>query len=82
LYDIERILGTTYADQAISEQELYVAIVQHRRVLTRINGLDYTKHAPKYLNPIPPDSILKSWEEDYKIMQEQMIYGDSLPFDQ
>jgi len=43
--------------------------------------LDYSKHAPKYLNPIPPDSILKSWEEDYKIMQEQMIYGDSLPFD-
>lgn len=82
LYDIERILETAYADKAILDQNLYVDIVQHRRVLTRINGLDYTKHAPKYLNPIPPDSILKSWEEDYKVMQEQMIYGDSLPFDQ
>ncbi|MEX0882321.1 MAG: nucleotidyl transferase AbiEii/AbiGii toxin family protein, partial [Cyclobacteriaceae bacterium] len=52
----------------------------HRSRLTRINGMDYTRHAPKYINPIPPKNILKSWEADYKTMQEQMIYGESLPF--
>jgi len=44
--------------------------------------LDYKFHQPKTLNPIPPDKILEYLEKDYKLMQEAMIYGDSLPFTQ
>jgi hypothetical protein len=54
--------------------------VQHKRVLTKINGLDYSKYALKYLNPIPPKRMQDSWAIDYQIMQEKLIYGDSLPF--
>lgn len=80
LYDLSQIVDTNYANQAISNQDLYFDIVKHRRVLTRINGLDYSKHAPRFLDPIPPDAVLHKWESDYKIMQEQMIYGKSLSF--
>ncbi len=80
LYDIERIMDSQFAEKALAEPDLYLEIVKHRCQLTRINGMDYTRHAPKYLNPIPPTTILKSWEADYKTMQEQMIYGESLPF--
>jgi len=29
-------------------------------------------------HPLP---VIEKWRDDYKIMQEMMIYGDSLPFD-
>jgi hypothetical protein len=75
-------MDSEFGKKALESPELYQEIVQHRSKLTRINGMDYSKHAPKYINPIPPDTILKSWEADYKTMQSQMIYGDSLPFDE
>jgi predicted nucleotidyltransferase component of viral defense system len=82
LYDLEKIMDSEYGKKALESPALYQEIVKHRSKLTRINGLDYSKHAPKYINPIPPDITLKSWEADYKTMQSQMIYGDSLPFDE
>lgn len=80
LYDLEKIMDSEYGKKALESPALYQEIVKHRSKLTRINGMDYTKHAPQFINPIPPDSILKSWDSDYKTMQEQMIYGESLPF--
>nr|WP_255737312.1 nucleotidyl transferase AbiEii/AbiGii toxin family protein [Cognataquiflexum nitidum] len=80
LYDIERIMASGFAGKALAGPNLYQEIVKHRSSLTRINGMDYTRHSPRYINPIPPDHILKYWEDDYKTMQEQMIYGDSLSF--
>ncbi len=80
LYDIERIMDSHFAQKALATPDLYQEIVRHRSRLTRINGMDYTRHGPKYINPIPPKNILKLWEADYKTMQEQMIYGDSLSF--
>lgn len=80
LYDVERIMNTDFAEVALSSPDLYVEIVKHRSKLTRINGLDYSKHAPRSLHIIPPEAVLKEWEDDYKVMQEQMIYGKSLAF--
>jgi len=80
LYDIEKIMSTGYSEKAFVGPDLYLEIVQHRRTLTRINGMDYSFHAPKFLNPLPPDSLYQDWEKDYKVMQEQMIYGESLSF--
>ncbi|WP_236025541.1 nucleotidyl transferase AbiEii/AbiGii toxin family protein [Algoriphagus oliviformis] len=82
LYDIEKIMGSEYSEKALGSAELYKEIVKHRSKLTRINGLDYSLHAPKHMNIIPPTSILKVWGEDYKIMQEQMIYGKSLSYNE
>jgi len=40
-----------------------------------------TSHFPPGLQPIPPAELMPLWEKDYKTMQKQMIYGESLPFD-
>lgn len=80
LYDIEKIMGSAYSEKALKSPDLYQEIVRHRSKLTRINWLDYSLHAPKHLRILPPSPILKAWGEDYKIMQEQMIYGKSLSF--
>ena len=60
--------------------ELYQSIVAHRERFCKLSGVDYTSHFPPNLNPIPPKQLLPLWEKDYITMQEQMIYGDSLPF--
>jgi Nucleotidyl transferase AbiEii toxin, Type IV TA system len=82
LYDLEKIMDTDYATSALNDKELYSTIVQHRRSLTRIKGIDYANHTPKKVNPVPPDAIINAWAKDYKEMQENMLRQDSLPFDQ
>jgi len=80
LYDIERMIDTPFAEIALSNQELYHNIVEHRRTITPIRGIDYSNHAPEFINPIPPKEIIDEWEKDYQQMQQSMIYGESLSF--
>lgn len=82
LYDIEKLMQTEYANIALANSILYNEIIEHRSIYTKISGVDYSKHQPKYLNPVPPIAVIGNWKKDYVRMQEEMIYGDSLPFEQ
>ncbi|MCK5781576.1 MAG: nucleotidyl transferase AbiEii/AbiGii toxin family protein [Flavobacteriales bacterium] len=82
LYDIYQLSKTEFADKALSNEELYKSIVEHRRVFTKVGGVDYKLHSPKTINPIPNEELLEVWKKDYKTMQEQMIYGDSPDFEE
>ncbi len=80
LYDIEKIMDTEYGNKALSDMGLYQNIVQHRKAITAVRGIDYSKHSPDKLDLMPPENVMELWEKDYKQMQENMIYGESLPF--
>ena len=80
LYDIEKLMLTPYAQAALNDAHLYQTIVAHRSHFTPITGVDYANHNPDKIQFIPPTELLNSWENDYKQMQENMIYGESLPF--
>lgn len=80
LYDIERIMRTEYAEQALTDKELYQGIVTHREKFNALRGLDYKGHQPETIRFLPPEALLKDWEADYRAMRESMFYGDSLPF--
>lgn len=82
LYDIERISRTEFAQKALKDKALYESIVQHRERFNAMRGIDYNLHYPPYLNPIPPKGLLSEWKKDYKRMQKEMIYGESLDFDE
>ena len=81
IYDLEKLMDTEFAKEALSNSELYNVIVEHRRTLTAMKEVDYTTHVPEKINFVPPAFILDSWRKDYEIMQSGMIYGKSLPFD-
>lgn len=81
LYDLEKLIDTPYFHKAISDTVLYQGIVNHRSTITPIRGIDYTNHTPSKISIIPPANILKEWQKDYEIMQENMIYGNSLSFE-
>jgi hypothetical protein len=80
LYDIERIMRSEYAEQALADKELYQGIIAHREKFNALRGLDYSSHQPATIRFLPPEAVLKDWEADYRAMRESMFYGDSLPF--
>jgi len=80
LYDLEKIMDTHVAEKALKEKKLYNSIVEHRRIFIGLKGFDYSTLAPKTINIVPPENIIDLWKADYEIMQNTMIYGESLPF--
>lgn len=81
LYDLEQIMRTSIAEEALSDSRLYQSVIEHRRMFIGLKEFDYDTLAPLFINIIPPTNIIELWRYDYEQMQETMIYGESLPFD-
>lgn len=81
LYDIGQIMDTPIAEEALQDKELYQTVIEHRRIFIGLRGFDYATLHPSSLHILPPKDVYESWKKDYEIMQETMIYGESLPFD-
>ena len=74
LYDLERIMDTPYGKDALSSDELYKEIVKHRSIFNKIEGIDYSSHAPSSLNFIPPTHLIDEWKKDYEAMAVHFLY--------
>jgi len=81
LYDLEKMMNTPIAENALKENELYNSIVEHRRIFIGLKGFDYSTLATKTINIVPPENIIDLWKIDYETMQRTMIYGSSLHFE-
>ena len=82
IYDIERMMHTTVAEEALQDESLYRSVVEHRRKFIGLRGFNYDTLYPATLNLLPPNKeIERQWREDYKHMQDTMIYGESVSFD-
>ena len=82
IYDLEKMMDTDFAIDALNDRELYNTIVAHRSTLTKMKEVDYTTHTPDKINFVPPLNVIDLWKADYESMQKNMIYGKSLPFDE
>ncbi len=82
LYDIEKLSRTAFAGIALKDAGLYQTIVEHRRRFNNIPGINYANHSPDKICFIPPDALLDAWAKDYQQMRENMIYGESLSFEE
>jgi len=79
LYDLERIIDTPIAENAINNKDLYQSIIAHRRTFIALKDFDYDTLCPALINFIPSPNVIMEWEDDYKKMKS-MIFGESLPF--
>lgn len=77
-YDIDKIINTDFGAKAVADEELFNTIVQHRKTVTPLRGIDYSNHQKGRLIILPPKEVIKEWEADYKTMRENMIVGESL----
>lgn len=82
LYDICQIADTPLAEQALTDRNLYLSVIKHRRTFIGLRGFNYDTLLPQTLNIIPPKEVRESWKQDYRAMQEAMIYETSPSFEQ
>lgn len=75
------MLHTPIAEEALSDQNLYDTAIEHRKTFIGLKGFDYSTLSKPTLTFIPPESVRNEWKKDYETMQEEMIYGESLPFE-
>jgi predicted nucleotidyltransferase component of viral defense system len=80
LYDLDKLMDTYHAEDALADTELYQAIIAHRERFTPVKGVVYSTHQPDKIDFVPPQEVIKRWEADYSAMQESMIYGESKNF--
>ena len=80
LFDLYRLDKTGFAEKAMADTALYQSLVEHRRVFNAMRGIDYSRHTPENLSILPPEDVLPLWKEDYEMMQNKFIYGDSPSF--
>ena len=70
------------AAETIADKGLYLSVVEHRRTFIGLRGFNYDTLLPQTLNIIPPVGIREDWKQDYRAMQESMIYESSPSFEQ
>lgn len=82
LYDLVRLMDTEHGIAALQAKELYNNIVIHREKFNTQRGLDYSNHTPEKIKIIPPDTVIKDYENDYVEMTKFMIYGEVFTFNE
>ena len=75
LYDLERMMDTPFASQALADTVLYRTIVEHRRRFYCIKGIDYDTDLPDRITFCPTGQLLDRMAEDYRNMTSSFIYG-------
>lgn len=81
LYDLEKLMDTNYAKEAMTDDALWESIRHHRELFTPIFGVDYKDDIRKHLCLVPSEKYIDEWMRDYQFMCESMIYGEKLSFD-
>jgi len=81
LYDLEKLMDTVHGMNAIRNMDLYNSIVSHREKFNALRGLDYSNHTPGNIKILPPETVIKEYQKDYKAMTNFMIYGEYLSFE-
>ena len=74
-------MDTEHATRALKNKELFYHIAEHRSTFSPLKGIDYANHKPKLIQIVPPDAVIKDYENDYNVMQENMFVGESLSWD-
>lgn len=82
LYDLEKMMDSSFAQSALQDTDLYKAVIEHRQKFNNIKEVDYKTHEPNQIRICPPDHLIGSWRKDYENMQESFIYDrDKKSFD-
>lgn len=76
-YDLHYLAKAGFAEKAMQDKDLYNAIRNHRKVFTKVPGVDYDTLSPKAFDLFPPKEREAEWNNDYKKMVESYIYRDA-----
>lgn len=81
LYDLERLMDTPFAAEALADSGLYKDIIAHRQRFYHVGGVNYELDNPSTISFCPTGDINDKMRLDYEATKTSMIYGDKLSFD-
>jgi predicted nucleotidyltransferase component of viral defense system len=83
LYDLHKLMDTDFAKDALFDIALYKTVVEHRSIMTREKGVDYSTLRPSLINFVPVNKeVIEIWQDDYKNMCEAFFYELPINFDE
>jgi len=82
LYDLHKLMDTKFAEEALADLDLYKTIVEHRSIMTRERGVDYSTHRPSQINFTPENEVIEIWRDDYKNLKEDFIYEQPISYEE
>lgn len=74
LYDLEKLMHTPYAQDALHDKSLYEQIVMHRKRFYHVGGVDYSKDMPDQIDFVPQGELATLYRADYDNMLATYIY--------
>ncbi len=74
LYDLEKLMDTSYGRSAIEDDELYDSIIKHRSIFNHIPYVDYSTHSRETIDFLPPASVIEEWKDDYNSLNDHLLY--------
>jgi Nucleotidyl transferase AbiEii toxin, Type IV TA system len=81
IYDIASMIKKGIDNNALQNHSLYAAIIKHRKYYSMLSWVDYSTHDRKSISFLLPADLKEVYQSDYKVMQEQMIYGEQISFE-
>lgn len=82
LYDLKCMMGTNVETEALSDHGLYDELINHRKHYQRDSRVNYESLHHSSISFIPPTAVMDEYRKDYSKMQEEMIYGASVTFEE
>lgn len=82
LYDIGQIITTRFGQSALKNMDLFNKIITHRKKFTPVKYVDYDNLNLNNLSIIPYGPFFTLYRKDYIEMQENMVYGNTLDFEE
>jgi hypothetical protein len=79
-YDLYRLGKKSFSTQVLNDRAFIDEILEHRKYYSKLKQFDYSTLQKGFLNIIPNKKTLQALENDYLVMQSEMIYGDSPTF--
>jgi hypothetical protein len=81
-YDLHYLIKAGFAEKAMSDNALFEAIRNHRRIFTKVPGVEYESLSPNNFQLFPPKIKEPEWIDDYRKMVKSYIYRDAPTLDE
>jgi hypothetical protein len=82
LYDLVTMVNNGVTNDALNDHDLYESLIIHRKRYIGATWADYSTLTYQTISFLPPEHILAAYEQDYIEMQKEMIYGETLSFEE
>lgn len=79
VYDIAMMMGQGIHTRALTDENLYRQVLEHRRQFIGLKGFNYDTLYSDSITIVPTGEVRDLWRKDYEQMQEHMIWGESTP---